>query len=114
MALETKQRMEIIKCWLELLLNEKSTAVALIHFLSTPTHVEVDRLPSGSITLDKDSVGVHEQLLFFIYLNPAVDDNTSTLVLICNITSQRSTDQKKKKAMKYYITFTQADPKRSF
>lgn len=48
--------------------------------------VEVDRFPSGSITLDKDAVGEHGHvwILFTvrIYINPAFDVDASPVVLI--------------------------------
>lgn len=51
-----------------------------------PAVVEVDRFPSGSITLDKDTVGEHRHvwILFteLIYINPAFYVNASPVVLI--------------------------------
>lgn len=63
----------------KLLLNYKNSRGFEPIFFHPPTQVEVDRFPSGSITLDKDSVGVHEQyggfFSVFIYMNLALDVN---------------------------------------
>jgi len=51
--------------------------------------LQVVGFPSGSKTLDKDTVGEHEQHLnpftVLIYINPAFDVNTNPVVLIFNI-----------------------------
>lgn len=67
-----------------------------------PTVVEVDRFPSGSVTLDKDTVGEHRQYFdpftVLIYINPAFDVNASPVVLLFNILGT----QENHKAIRFY------------
>lgn len=63
--------------------------------------VEVDRFPSGSRTLDKDTVGEQNILNPFavlIYITLAFDVNASPVVLICNILGT----QENSKAIRFY------------
>lgn len=61
-----------------------------------PTVVEVDRFPSGSITLNKDPVGEHSIWKPFavrIYITLAFDVNASPVVLICNVLGTRENSE---------------------
>lgn len=87
----------------KLLLNYKNSRGFEPIFFHPPTQVEVDRFPSGSITLDKDSVGVHEQYGgFFLSLFTW----TWPLMLMAIL-------QQKKTQWHSAITHTRADPERS-
>lgn len=88
MVLETGEQKKRLKEKMWLLLKQKSLSFGPVPF-EPPTVVEVDWFPSGSITLDKDTVGEHGQYLnpftVLIYMNPAFDVNASPVVLIFNI-----------------------------
>lgn len=69
-------------------MEKQSLSFGPVSFQS-PAVVEVVRFPSGSKTLDNDTVGEHEQHLnpftVLIYINPVFDVNASPVVLIFNI-----------------------------